>query len=78
MKKKRNSNYYDSDQKLLNSYFHLLGKKLPADITVTELVDGAHINKTTFYNHYENGLDGFYSFFVDHFVLWVIYRIKSQ
>ena len=63
MKKKRNSSYYNSDQKLLNSYFHLLSQKLPADITVTELVDDAHINKSTF---------------VDHFVLWVIYRIKSQ
>ncbi len=78
MKKKRNSSYYNSDQKLLNSYFHLLSQKLPADITVTELVDGAHVNKTTFYNHYENGIDGFYSFFVEHFVLWVIHRIKSQ
>ena len=50
---KRNKNYRDVDDRIVDSFLTLVAKKRITEITITEICNHAGINHTTFYRHYK-------------------------
>lgn len=54
MNTQNNRRYQDTEKKICNTLLRLLKKKEISDITVSELCLEAHINRSTFYAHFED------------------------
>ena len=48
---------HDTEEVLLNGFFELLDEKMLDKITVQDLADHCHVNRNTFYYHYNNIYD---------------------
>jgi len=54
MNKKANEQYKNNEKTILDVFTRLLEEKDLQKITVKEICEDAHINRSTFYNHFED------------------------
>ena len=67
----RNMQYRNIDERIINTFLKLLHQKPFEKITVQNILEGAKINRATFYNHYEDKyqlLDSIQKLYLDEMV----------
>ena len=57
MNTKNNQQYKDSEKRMQDALMELTESQELADVTVMDICKKAHINRTTFYAHYEDTYD---------------------
>lgn len=71
MNKKANEQYKSNERVILDVFTRLLEEKNIEKITVKEICEEAHINRSTFYNHFEDVYDVLNK-------MWMIYKENTM